>query len=66
MDHKETKEETNMEIPGRLQAIQGDTKEMQHYLGTRRARIKIKETMKSLDHVFTFHSDGWMHVLGII
>ena len=42
MDHEETKEESNIDMPRRLQAIQGDTKEMQHHLGTIRARIKIK------------------------
>ena len=57
MDHEETKEESNIEMPGRLQAIQGDTKEMQHHLGTIREGIKIKEAMNMLDHVFTFHSD---------
>ena len=50
----------------RLQAIQGDTKEMQHHLETIRGQIKIMEAIKPLDHVFTFRSDGWMHVFGII
>ena len=66
MDHEETKEESNIDMPRRLQAIQGDTKEMQHHIGTTREGIKIKEAMNMLDHVFTFRSDGWMHVFGII
>ena len=66
MDHEETREESNIEMHGRLQSIQRDTKEMKHHLGTIGARIKMKEAMKMLDHVFTFQLDGWMHVLGII
>ena len=66
MDLEETREESNMEMHGRQQAIQGDTKEMKQHLVTTRAQIKIKEAMKSLDHVFKFHLDGWMHMLGII
>ena len=52
VDHEETNEERDTEIQGRIQVIQGDTKEMQHHLGTTRALIKIKESMNSLAHVF--------------
>ena len=66
MDHEETIEERNMEMQGRIQEMKGDTKEKKHHLGTFKEKINIKEAMKSLDHVFTFHLDGWMHILGTI
>jgi len=64
MDQYGTRTSTNTKAHKGLKVVHGDMKVAQHQHGTKWAtRIKIKVERKQLDLMFTFHSDGWMHVL---
>ena len=59
MGHKETNKERNIEMHGRLQEIQGDTKEKQHHLGTLKEKNQYQgshEVIRPCIHIPL----GWM------